>query len=868
MTTTYLSEGSPVCAGQPYFRYGLSTGRRNRIEINPCPEADSKGTEFVVAFMETMTPSADPSLYIIGASARSTRVTIQSPGGSDITVSISHESRVKVVREEGPSTAAVLITSDREVTVYGVEEGNSMDSFLVLPTDALGTEYYVVSYSISDRLQRDQRKSQFTLLGVSDDTVVDITLSGTLEHEGQRYWNGDRIRITLNRLQVVHFASADDDLTSTRIVASKKIGVLSGSKCADVPVNMRFCDHLVEMLPPVKSWGRSFITSPLYGRRSGDAFRIMAARDDTAVAVSSYGRATLHAGEFFELEIMSNSSRSITADKPLLVMQYSLGGDADQTTGDPFMMLVPAIEQFSSNAVFYTIDSSYSPLTDYANVIIECPNVRGLEHNLFELPQTSFSRLDRLRHTLDGREYCMAQMVLARGVHFLRHSQPDARFALTLYGAGVNQAAIAYGMPAGLRLPDHECEARAPVDTSTSTMPIPDTQAPTSQYRTAVKKPGQNISPLPGPSVNGTPARSSGECLTWVIVVTLFLLVTILFLVVYICILRSRVRKLEAERKVCSRMQLSPVVVGADGYIGLDGSQHPERDYMTLNNPQGVWRLCRVRRTGRSPGGVPYMANTAINTNSNGISHISEPTLVSNNRNSLHGASVRRKGSAPETLSRTISMDSNHALRFSRRNSGNDALSASSRHGSTSTRNSPPLQICENVPERQNGTSPAAAEGGNQSTRKQSFQELHDIAECPDKEPPPRTSHLVRSISQPSYQTSLKVNAPKVYYSVPKNNRARNHYDHPRKRSSSVEEPCPVIFSMKESLLKHDDGYMSMRDHRTSVSSQGSSNMSLSSSPVALPSPDTTSYSFVPDETPNTGPDTAETDSTDYTELF
>ncbi|XP_038045900.1 uncharacterized protein LOC119720327 [Patiria miniata] len=656
---------------------------------DPCPVADSKGTEFVVAFMETMSPSADPRLYIIGASARSTRVTVQSPRDADITVSISHESRVKVVREEGPSTAAVLVTADHEVTVYGVEEGNSMDSFLVLPTDALGTEYYVVSYSISDRLQRDQRKSQFTLLGILDDTVVDITLSGTIEHEGQRYWSGDQIRVTLNRLQVVHFASADEDLTSTRIVASKKIGVLSGSKCADVPVNMRFCDHLVEMLPPVKSWGRSFITSPLFGRTSGDAFRIMAARDDTTVAVSLYGRATLHAGEFFEIEIMSNSSRSITADKPLLVMQYSLGGDADQTTGDPFMMLVPALEQFSSNAVFYTIDSSYSQLTDYANVIIECQDVRGLEHNLFEIPESSFGRLDRLRHTLDGREYCMAQMVLARGVHFLRHSKAETRFSLALYGMGVNQGSIAYGMPAGLRLLDHTCEGSI-TDTVTSTMLTPNANMPTQQYRTVVEIPGQHfVSPAPGPSVNETPTQSSGKFLTLAVFVALFSLVTILILVVYIVILRRRIRKLEAERKVYCRMQLSPVVVGADGYIGLDGSQHPERDYMTLNNPQGVWRLGRVRRTGRSPGGVPYVTNTAINTNSNGISHISEPTLVPNNRNSVHGAAARRKSSAPETFNR-ISVDSNHALRFSRRNSSNDALSISSRQGSTSTRHSPP----------------------------------------------------------------------------------------------------------------------------------------------------------------------------------
>ncbi|XP_033641305.1 uncharacterized protein LOC117301427 [Asterias rubens] len=839
----------------------------------PCPDRDSKGTEFVVGFMETMSPSVNPRLYIVGASTRSTRVTIRSQALGEITRMISHGSRVKVI--DGSTTSALLVTADHEITVYGVEEGNSMDSFLALPTDALGTEYYVVSYSISPRLERSQRKSQFMILGVLNNTVVDISLSGSVEHEGRRYWKGDHIRLTLHRLQSVHFASEDDDLTGTRIVASKKIGVLSGSKCADVPVGMRYCDHLVEMLIPVNSWGMNFITSPLYGRTSGDAFRVMAARDGTIVTASIYGSATLDAGQYLEMEIMSNSSRTITADKPIIVVQYSLGGDADQTKGDPFMMIVPAIEHYSNNAVFYTIESSYSQqmLTNFANVILECHQVRGLEHNLFEVPNSSFSRLDRLRHTMNGREYCTAQMNLANGVHFLRGASPDENFSLTLYGMGITEGSIAYGMPAGLRLPDNECEAGLPIIPATSTLLVTDKANPTVKAPTIlINKDEVLVIPASsGPSVNEIPSHqpSSGKYLTLAVFVALFSLITIFILVVYIVILRRRIRKLEAERKVYSRMQLSPVMVGADGYIGLDGSQHPERDYMPLNNPQGVWRLGRMRRTARSTTGVPYVANTAINTNSNGISHISEPTLVPNNRNSLQGVGARRKTSAPDAYSRTISVDSTHALRFNRRHSQDTASIVSSRPSSSGS--SPPLPSRQgSITERQNGALPATPESsGTQVTRKQSFQELHDIAECPDKEPPPRTSHLVRSASQPSYQSSFaKANGPKVYYSVPKNNRpAVNLYERPRKRSSSVEEPSPLIFSMKESLLKHDDGYMSMRDHRTSVSSQGSSNLSLSSSPVAVSPPDKP-YPFNPEEVSNTGIDTAETDSTDYTELF
>ena len=42
-----------------------------------------------------------------------------------------------------------------------------------------------------------------------------------------------------------------------------------------------------EQIPPTATWGKQFITAPLANRTSGDAFKIVASRDNTNVQMSS-----------------------------------------------------------------------------------------------------------------------------------------------------------------------------------------------------------------------------------------------------------------------------------------------------------------------------------------------------------------------------------------------------------------------------------------------------------------------------------------------------------------------------------------------------------------------------------------------------
>ena len=294
--------------------------------------------------MEAMTRDNNPYMYIVG-SHHETPVNIYSElSGHNVTLQITHAHPIRAVNLANfaiPGSGAIQVTTEHDVSVYGVDRGNSMDSFLALPIDALGTEYYVISYEISPRVQRDRRGSQFMVMAAHQNTRVKIRLTRDAICNGEL--SGKYIDVTLNKLETIHCISRDYDLTGTHIVANKPVGTLSGNKCAYVPSNERYCDHLVEQLPPVSSWGFEFITSPLKGRSRGDRFRVMAAKNNTLVRTSaSVGSFTLQAGEFREFEVESNSSAAVVSDQPILLVQYSKGTQIVHTEANIIVEYVKA----------------------------------------------------------------------------------------------------------------------------------------------------------------------------------------------------------------------------------------------------------------------------------------------------------------------------------------------------------------------------------------------------------------------------------------------------------------------------------------------------------------------------------------------
>jgi hypothetical protein len=221
------------------------------------------------------------------------------------------------------------------------------------------------------------------------------------------------------------------------IESSRPIAVFGGNQCGNVPgPNTGFCDHLVEQIPPVSTWGTEALTVPLATRSFGDTFRILADEDTTGVELEGAAPEsfTLEAGEF-EDRLLEGSYR-ISSDGPILVAQYSNGSEWDGVTSDPFMMLIPSVEQLLGSYTFATPGMGFS--ANYANIVALTTDAMAGDVLLdgVAVPPGSFT-------VLTGTDYSTAQALIAVDSHTLSAPNP---VGLYVYGYASFDS---YGYPGG-----------------------------------------------------------------------------------------------------------------------------------------------------------------------------------------------------------------------------------------------------------------------------------------------------------------------------------------------------------------------------------------------------------------------------------
>ncbi len=208
----------------------------------------------------------------------------------------------------------VLVTATANVSVSCLNQGRySADSYLALPTNALGMKYVVASYA----------NTTLGIISPQDDTIVHLipNIKGILRYNGSSYRKGQKIKIQLNKLETFHL-DHHSDLSGTIIEANKPITVLSGNKCAKI--HTRYCDHLVEFLLPVRSWGTKFLvaSTAIMSKNSGDIFRVFAYENDTRIRTRK-GHRYLESGEYREYDLNNELSSFFECSKPCQVIQYT-----------------------------------------------------------------------------------------------------------------------------------------------------------------------------------------------------------------------------------------------------------------------------------------------------------------------------------------------------------------------------------------------------------------------------------------------------------------------------------------------------------------------------------------------------------------
>lgn len=396
---------------------------------------DSRGTEFMFAFPPNYKNIGNLSLFI--SSESDTSGTIEIPGLSFIQpISIPANEVTQVALPVNAQnlvpnrieSRGIRVVTDQEVTVYGLSQyPASTDAFLTLPVNVLGLEYVNMSYQGLG----SSYPSQMLVTGVYDDT--EVTITPTAASTGRAA--GEPFSLILNAGDSYLLQAGSGDLTGTTVSASSPVSVMGAVKCAQVPAGIVACDHIIEMLPPVTTWGQSFVTIPLATRRRGEVFRVLASEDNTQVMVNGDPVATLQRGQHHELLLTDPSE--ITADAPVLLAQYSPGQGFDGVISDPFMMLIPPSEQFLNSYDFITLTQSVGFRNSFVNVIAPTSALDSMlldntpvDTTLFEpVGQTGFSS---------------AQIELEPGSHNIRSLES---FGIYVYGFGSYDS---YGYPGGM----------------------------------------------------------------------------------------------------------------------------------------------------------------------------------------------------------------------------------------------------------------------------------------------------------------------------------------------------------------------------------------------------------------------------------
>ncbi|WP_392542973.1 post-COAP-1 domain-containing protein [Oryzobacter telluris] len=395
------------------------------------PSPDSAGTDFWLGYISNFSGGGELTLFVAGTTA--TTGTVAVPGlafsapfsvtpGSVTSVVVPPEAEMTI--GAGVENKGIHVTAGAEVTVYGLNRIQyTTDAFLGLPVDVLGTDYILLGSPPA------AGASEGGFVATADGTTVTVTPSADLD-TGEPA--GVPFAVALNQGQTYELTSSAGDVSGTIVTSNKAISVYGGNSCANIPAGYSACDHIVEQMPPTTAWGKSFVTVPLATRLNGDTFRMVASTNATVVKVNGATVATLNRGQVHEQIVVG--AAQISADKPILLAQYSNGSSYDSVTSDPFEMLVPPTEQFLPSYTVSTPATGFG--INYINVVAPTSAVGSVLLDGAATPAGSFA-------PIAGTTFSGAQLSVGLGSHTVSAALPVGVFT---YGYADYDS---YGYPGG-----------------------------------------------------------------------------------------------------------------------------------------------------------------------------------------------------------------------------------------------------------------------------------------------------------------------------------------------------------------------------------------------------------------------------------
>ena len=368
----------------------------------------NKANEFVIGFMKNRVGGTDGRLRLM--------VSTEEPGGAIFTVSYdtsvcannagmgSHsvnQTRTTVVdlcpelrtSTYGPDDRykGVLVQAEgnKKISVYGENTKTaSSDVFLALPSIEYlcpGEYTYILTSTTNPDTAIGKLLSSFLLVAWEADTSVNINVKSS----ARRIFPPSDIRVgpfftkavdgkldfninLKSQLSTFYYSdqngngNEDIDLSGSFVTSNKPLSVYAGHQCGRFPTDISFCDSLVEQLPPTLTYGQLFLGVPLDRGSSNlnQHYTVVVSQDNTLVnftcskngIISKEETKTVNTGgkEVFSSDF--DEYCCIESSGPASVIQFACGAGNVQSVGDPFMVIVPPVEQYSNRYTVRSID--------------------------------------------------------------------------------------------------------------------------------------------------------------------------------------------------------------------------------------------------------------------------------------------------------------------------------------------------------------------------------------------------------------------------------------------------------------------------------------------------------------------------------
>ena len=432
----------------------------------------NEGNEFALVFFENLnvptftvfvtTPEDNPVSFTISSQFKFGHEAFYYEGVAmpgQVTSFHFNQSFALLTTTDRGKAIIVKAQGDHKLVVCGVNEAlKATDAFLALPPvrTVSGTYKYITAMATP----WDWFDSFIGIVAFESNTNISITPNINTTIGSIFTTAGTTTQITLQKYDSL-LIRQKGDLTGTRVISDKPISFITGHKCTNVPhvlPKIGHCDHLVEQIPPVHNWGKRFATVPLKTRLAYDSFKVVAGEDFTTVQIectqsdgqSGYSASfILQEGGFRDIDIPSTDYCWIEGDKRIILLQFSVGQHVDGVPSDPFMAMIPPVDQYSNGYTLATVPDGVQNYNHFMNLYIPKdffkPREIFLNEQSLEEINVNFTAIQFLGVT----EVYGAQVEIIGEVQTLRHVNQFASIGVLIYGFSYFTS---YGYSGGLKL--------------------------------------------------------------------------------------------------------------------------------------------------------------------------------------------------------------------------------------------------------------------------------------------------------------------------------------------------------------------------------------------------------------------------------